>query len=282
MIIDFHTHYFPDNVAPKVLPKLAGKSCTMPFTDGTLGGLIRSMQKSGVTHSVTLPVATTMEQTGSINDKIIACMEDLTQNGIIPFGGMHPDFADYKRELKRLKDAGVKGIKIHPAYQNVDFDDIRYKRILSAANELDMIVLTHAGIDIGIYHHNFTSVRQIENVLNDVAPARLILAHMGNWGLWEEFEANLAGAPLLLDTAFSIGPIIPYPGAASHEYSTCTLADEDFLRISHKHGMDKILFATDSPWQDQTAYLERFKSIGLSEKEQAQLFFENAKNLLSL
>lgn len=282
MIIDFHTHYFPDKVAPKVLPNLASKSCTMPFTDGTLNGLISSMEKSGVTHSVTLPVATTATQPSSINDKILSSMEELTSNGIVPFGGMHPDFEDYKNELKRIKDAGIKGIKLHPAYQSVDFDDIRFKRIVSVASELDLIVLIHSGIDIGIYDHNYASTTQILDVLKDVAPTKLVLAHMGSWGLWNEFEADLAGAPVWVDTSFSIGPIVPYPGATPHAYSSVTLADEDFLRISRKHGMDKVLFATDSPWQDQKDYLARFRTIGLTKDEQELIFTKNGKALLSL
>lgn len=33
---------------------------------------------------------------------------------IITFGGMHPNYTNYKEELLRLKQAGIPGIKLHP------------------------------------------------------------------------------------------------------------------------------------------------------------------------
>ncbi len=39
MIIDFHTHIFPDKVAAKALPKLASVCQLTPSMDGTLAGL---------------------------------------------------------------------------------------------------------------------------------------------------------------------------------------------------------------------------------------------------
>ena len=39
MIIDFHTHAFPDALAVKTIPMLAEKSGTVPHTDGTADGL---------------------------------------------------------------------------------------------------------------------------------------------------------------------------------------------------------------------------------------------------
>ena len=95
---------------------------------------------------------------------------------------MHPDYVNYKEELLRLKQAGIPGIKLHPAYQNVDLDDIRMMRIIDEASSQGLITLVHAGIDIGIYDHNYSSVAHILKLLKEVAPEKLVLAHMGNWG----------------------------------------------------------------------------------------------------
>ena len=191
-------------------------------------------------------------------------------------------FENYKEELRRLKQNGIAGIKIHPAYQNVDLDDIRMMRMIECASELGLIVLTHAGIDIGLYHHNYCSVRHILNVIDQVHPPKLVLAHMGGWGCWDEVEQDLAGAPVFLDTAFSIGPITPNPNQTDRPYLEENLSDEDFTRITRKHGMDKILFATDSPWQEQKDYIERVRRTGLTPAEQELIFGENAKKLLCL
>ncbi len=280
--IDFHTHYFPDSIAPKVIPSLANKSSTMPFTDGTLSGLVTSMKAADMNYSVTLPVVTAPSQTTSINDKVLHYREELQAQGIIPFGGLHPDFEDYKTELRRLKNGGIRGIKLHPAYQNTDLNDIRYLRIIAEASALDLVCLIHAGIDIGVYDHNYSSVPHVLQVLKEVAPEKFVLAHMGGFACWDEVERDLAGANVYLDSAFSIGPIVPYPDVTPSPYASSILSDEGFLRLTRKHGIGRVLFATDSPWQDQKKYVKRFEHIGLTKEEQALFFGKNAETLLGI
>lgn len=280
MIIDFHTHTFPKAISKKVLAKLSGLSHTKYFTDGSVDGLLASMADASIDYSVNLPVMTAAGQVEKVNSALIADKENLFANGIITFGGMHPDYNDYKKELLRLKENGILGIKIHPAYQNTDIDDIKMMRVIDFASEQGLIVLTHAGIDIGIYDHNYTSVRQILKIIDEIHPQKFVLAHMGNWGLWEDVERDLAGAPVWLDTAFAIGAVTPDEAGNGTPYLSCNLSDEAFVRIARKHGADKILFATDSPWEDQKDYVERVNRLSLSDREKELIFSENAKKLL--
>ena len=47
------------------------------------------------------------------------------------------------------------------------------------------------------------------------------------------------------------------------------------------HGVEKILFATDSPWNGQKEYIERFKQLdGLSDIEKEMILGTNAQKLL--
>ena len=282
MIIDFHTHTFPDSICEKTIQKLSMLSATRAFTNGSLTGLLESMKAAGIDYSVTLPVMTNPGQVEKVNASLMEQREELFARGIICFGGMHPDYPEPAKELKRLKEAGILGIKLHPAYQNVDFDDIRMLRIMDAASELGLVIITHAGIDIGISNHNYASTAHILRVLKEVAPKKLVLAHYGNWACWDDVERDLAGADVYFDTAFAIGPITPNPAAGHAPLRSENLDAEQFLRIARKHGTDKILFATDSPWEDQKNYLERIHAIPLTETEKKQILGENAKNLLSL
>lgn len=282
MIIDFHVHTFPADISERVLVKLSKASHTKYFTNGSRQELLSSMEDASVTYSVNLPVMTRVDQVEKINSTLIAERETLFEQGIITFGGMHPDYADYKTELKRLQESGIKGIKIHPAYQNTDLDDICFLHIIDYASSLGLIVLTHAGIDIGIYDHNYASVRQILHVLDTVHPDKFVLAHMGNWACWNEVESDLAGADVWLDTAFAIGPVTLDDAKSGTPYLSCNLSDEQFMRIVRKHGADKILFATDSPWEGQKDYIQRIEKMPLSIQEKKQIFSENAVHLLQL
>lgn len=282
MIIDFHTHTFPDAVAIKVIHKLGELSGIEPATDATVSGLADSMKKAGVSYSINLPVMTSASQVESVNRKLISNSEQMSALGVLTFGGLHPDYEDYKKELKYLKNAGIRGIKLHPAYQGIPLTDPRNLRIIDAASELDLIVLIHAGIDVGIYDKNYATVSQILEVVKEVHPPKFVLAHMGNWACWDDVERDLAGAPVWMDTAFSIGPVTPHHSAVPGPYSHITLSDEQFLRIARKHGTDRILFATDSPWQDQTRYVTRFQELALTCEERENIMYRNAAGLLML
>ena len=282
MIIDFHTHTFPEKNSEKVVQKLGSLSHTLPFTDGSVRELLASMKEAQVDYSINLPVMTTVDQVEKVNSSLIRQREELFAQGIITFGGMHPDYDNYKEELSRLKRSGILGIKLHPAYQNVNLDDMRMMRIIDYASELGLIVLAHAGIDIGINDHNYCSVNHILKVIDQVHPPKFVLAHMGNWGCWEDVDQDLAGAPVWFDTAFAVGFITPDPKQDEKPYLEENLSNEDFVRICRKHGVNRILFATDSPWQDQKDYVGRIRRTGLTAGEQELVFSENARRLLGL
>lgn len=282
MIIDFHAHTFPDAICARVINKLSMASGTKAFTDASMKSLTDSMKAAGIDYSVNLPVMTSPDQVEKINGSMIQNREALFAQGIIAFGGLHPDYEDYRGEIRRLKEGGILGIKLHPAYQNVDLNDIRMMCIIEAASQEGLTILVHAGIDIGIYDHDYASVKQVLQVLREVAPAKFVLAHMGGWGRWDDVERDLAGAPVYLDTAFSIGAITPNPLAPHPPIREENLQEEQFLRIVRKHGSHRILFATDFPWEDQADYLNRIRKMALTEQEKTDILGENARKLLDL
>ena len=67
MIIDFHTHTFPDAIAEKTIAYLTEKGGIKPYREGTLSSLIENMKLSGVDYSVVLPVVTAPKQERTIN-----------------------------------------------------------------------------------------------------------------------------------------------------------------------------------------------------------------------
>ena len=66
MIIDFHTHTFPEKIAAQTIAYLSEKGNTKPYREGTLSALIETQKQSGVDISVVLPVATLPKQVESV------------------------------------------------------------------------------------------------------------------------------------------------------------------------------------------------------------------------
>lgn len=282
MIIDFHTHTFPDKIAGSVIGKLQRLSRSRPFTNATNDGLRRSMEQAGINLSILLPVMTNAGQVHKLNDLAARINERWQETGLLSFGGMHPDVENYKEALNHVVELGLKGIKIHPAYQGADFDDIRYLRIMDKASELGLIVLTHAGWDIGIPGHNYCDTKHIQRVMREVGPDRLVLAHMGGWQDWKAVGEELAGLPLYFDASFSTGDIVPAPGTTRTPEESHNMNREQFIHLVRKLGTDRILFATDCPWSDQAESLRFVRSCGFSQQELADILGNNAQKLLDI
>lgn len=280
MIIDIHSHTFPEAIAGKALEKLSKTSDLRYYLDGTLNDIKKSIRAAGIDYTVLLPVATSPKQHESINKTAIAINEETENTGILSFGGIHPANEGYKEIINNLHANGVKGIKVHPVFQEVNFDDISYKRIISYATEKDMAVMVHAGYDISYPGQDYATPDRILSVIEDVAPTRLILAHMGGWDCWDDVERLLVGRDVFFDTSFSISSALNKEGKTS--CMAKQLSTRQFVRIIKNHGADKVMFGTDSPWTDQKEELLLIKNTGLSDDELTLILGENAKKFLGL
>ncbi len=280
MVIDFHTHTFPDRIAERALASLSKASRTLPFTDGTNDGLLASMKTSGIDLSVILPVATNPGQVEKINGSA-AGINSLFPGKLISVGCMHPMYEDWYDELSRIRDLGLKGIKIHPVYQGVDIDDPLFIRILKRCAELDLFVITHAGKDIGFPGVDHCSVTMIRHAIEETGPFRFILAHMGGWKEWEDVP-SLADTGVWLDTAFSTDHIIPADKEEWEQDELVMLDQDTFVHLVKIFTPEKILFGTDSPWSDQKASLDWIRKLPLAENEREMILHENAENILGI
>ncbi len=265
MVVDFHTHIFPEKVAKGAIEKLEGLANGKACTDGTYGGLRESMKEAGVDYSVILPVLTKPDQFKSVNQ---FAASHIGTEGIIPFGGIHPHAENYRGELDQIKEWGLKGIKLHPVYQNTFISDKRYLDIIRYALQLDLWVVIHAGIDIGYP----TEVRAIPDVVLEMferLPLRkgdnkIILAHMGGFDVWDGVEALLVGSDVYFDMSYSLG----------------FMKEEQFVAIVRNHGANRIVFGTDSPWASQKEVLRMFRELPLSQEEKDMILYKNAANML--
>lgn len=277
MIIDFHTHTFPERIAAGAIQKLQSASHTVAFSDGTDAGLLVSMQRSEVDQSVVLPVATNPLKLVSMNNAILAAPAD---ERLIRFGAMHPDAPDWREELDRLADAGVKGIKLHPVYQGVDIDDPRTLRVLERAGELGLIVVMHAGDDIGFPGVVRCSPQMTDRALRQAGPVTLVMAHMGGWRNWDDVAVLAQHPNAYIDTAFSLGAFTPLEDGHYTPDETALLTAEKACALIHAFGADRVLFATDSPWADQADTLVHLRALPLSQQEQQAILCGNAQRLL--
>ncbi len=258
--IDFHTHAFPDKLAERAVGSLAANSDPYkPHTDGTIKGLINSMDCSGVTRSVIANIATKIEHF----EPIMEWSNSIRSERIEPFISIHPDDPQKAERVKTVKDAGFKGIKLHSMYQDFSIDEKRLYDLYSAAQDLGIIVLFHAGYDIAFGDDRRASVDKIYSLFKQFPRLKIVASHLGGWRAWDEVLELLCGRDIWLETSF----IDEVP--------------ENLLkRIISKHDSHRLLFGSDSPWLSQKNQIEYIKTLGLNTNSVEKLFFQNANMIL--
>ena len=280
-IIDFHAHTFPEQIAKRAIAKLSESAHIKNYQDGTLDSLKSSMRTAGIDYAVLLPVVTKPTQQEDINRAAILTNDCFEETGILSFGGVHPDNENYRQIIRDLAAHNVRGIKLHPVFQQVYFDDIRYLRIIECACENGLIILTHAGLDASFPEHTFVSPDRINNVMKQIQPDKLVLAHMGGWCCWDEAEELLGPYDVYLDTAFSLTPLRSNTGTDTDAHYK-PLAREQFLRMVQTFGADHILFGSDSPWTDLSESLNLVRESGLTPSQLRDILGHNAAKLLGI
>lgn len=263
IVVDFHTHIFPDDMAERTIGLLSERGRIMPFLNGTLTDLKKSMNEAGISYSIVLPVVTLPEHFENVFKFMLRIHRD---RNIIAFGGLHPKSLSYRQELRKIKDAGFKGIKLHPDYQGIYIDDFDCMRVIDYATELGLWISVHSGIDAGFVDSLCCTPKRLKNVLKEVQTDRLILAHMGSWGLWHEVQELLIGEDFYMDTAFCLGRV----------------SEKRMIDMFRGHGIEKILFATDSPWCGQKEEIAALDSMDLTDEEKHMVLGGNAVRILGL
>lgn len=266
LIIDFHTHAFPDTLAPRAIPILTEKSELIPFHNGTVSGLIEKMDEYGVDKSVLLSIATKPTQENSVNTFTISLLEN---ERIIPFGSVFPGSDTYKEQLIRLADAGVKGIKLHPEYQDFYIDSEDALKIYDICGVLGLIVHFHSGEDEAYKPPVHANPERVNIICEKCPKTTFVAAHFGGYNMWEEFSEKLKPHEnLYLDTSMT--------------RTKQKINNQTAINTINKMGIEHILLGSDSPWEKQIDSINGIKSLNLSENDTNLIFSENAKRLLKI
>lgn len=263
MLIDFHTHAFPEKIAARAIGKLSHEAGGLePQTDGTLASLKAEMAKDGVDISVVHSIATSPKQQHNVNDY---AMEMNRDPAIVAFGSVHPDAPDALEELERIAAAGLKGVKLHPEYQGFYADDEKMKPIYKTISRLGLITLFHAGQDYGFLPPYHGMPQQLLGALKWL-DTPVVAAHWGGVGCGTEVLETLCGREIWFDLSFGYSAM---PKGIAQA-------------IVDRHTPDRLLFASDMPWHRPAWEKRLIESLDLSEGDKEKLYFRNALQLLGL
>jgi len=267
MIIDIHTHIYPDKIAKRAIETMETAAATHGITacsDGTLDSLKSSMKKNGVDCSVVLPIATCVEQVESINNW--SAERHNPESGLLFFGAMHPDFKNFEKEIEKMVDVGFKGIKFHAEFQQFKINDKKMMPLYQAISDADLCIMMHVGEEFLTECEQRATPKMILDILEKVPNLKVIAAHGGGFKMWNDFLKYLAAnTNVWIDLSFMPG----------------YLPDDLKNKIFEKHGYKQIMFGSDFPWMSQDKTLKYIRKFGLSEKIEKAVLGGNAANLLN-
>ena len=266
MRVDVHTHVWPDRIAGAVLESI-GRDLGYPaFFRNTVDGIKVHMRDSGVDISIVLGIVERADQVRRANDWLISVQDDY----LVPFGAIHPGLEDKAAEVRRLREGGIKGVKLHPMMNNFYPDDPDMFPLYEEMGET-MVLAIHSGrfAHTGPGEPIYAAPRRIMNIVRQFPQLKIIALHLGGFYMLDEAEQELIGkANIFIDTTWppSIAEVPP----------------ETLKTIINKHGTHKVCFGTDFPLASQSTDAQYLMGLPLSEGDKDRILGENARELLGL
>lgn len=257
-VIDFHAHVYPDEVADKLITRMEEIYGVRRKHNATVTSLINSINKGSIDKVVVLPIANKPEH-ARLNTWY-AQLRDKSEK-IIPFGSIHPD--NSPDELDSFPSLGLQGIKLQPNAQLFYPDEERMFKFYQKAEELNLIVIFHAGDEEGGVKGKYSQSERFVKVLKAFPGLHIILPHLGGFRTWNKLDLVLGYKNVYYDTSHLPGNI----------------EDGFLLELIDKIGLEKVLFGTDFPWSDHQEDKEHMERL-LGSKVQT-IFWDNPNRLLN-
>ena len=270
-IIDAHVHIFPEKIAASAVAATnrfysgvrSSQVCApAEFTvyKGTAEDLIARNTAAGIARSLVFSTATTPHQVESINSFIARnCSEHPSFIGV---GTMHIDYPDFEAEVRRIRQLGLVGIKLHPDIQRFALDDPRLLPLYDLMRSENLFLIAHTGD----YRFDYSTPARMAHIAALFPEMRFIAAHFGGWSQWAEARDCLVLPNVYVDTSSTIG------------FSEFDTAKKGFETFDPSH----IFFGSDYPMWDPGIELRRLLELRLPDRLLEMVLSENFKSFLEL
>ena len=261
MLIDIHTHIYPDKIARKAADSVRDfydleGSLQM---DGTVDMLLKRGAEAGISHFVVLPVSNGPTHVRSINNFILE--QTKTHDNFIGFGTVHAAMENIEEEVDRILSVGLKGIKMHPDSQRFNIDDERLFPVYDAIRGR-IPVLLH----MGDRRYDFSHPARLRKVLAQFPDLQVIAAHFGGYSMFETARENLEDTPCVFDISSAM--MFMQPGEA-----------EGYI---NRYGAERMAYGTDYPLWDPVTEVQRFRRLKLTGEQFDQISYKTAQRILNL
>lgn len=263
LVVDAHCHVWPDALAAKlVAARPAGMDA---IGDGTVSGLLRTMDAAGIDYGCTLAIANEARHVARTNEFV----GSLDRTRFVPCGTVHTGLS-VEENLRHLRDNGIVGVKFHPNFQGLSLGDPAVHDLFRGLAEAGIPVLAHVGHgseDPGASERG--STRHVAAVMDAVPDLDLVAFHFGGYhDLEGSAEATLGDRRVLVETSWP-------PRLAD-------LGAERVRDLITTHGADRVVFGSDWPMADPATEIAFIRSLGLPQADEDAVLGTNLAALLGV
>jgi predicted TIM-barrel fold metal-dependent hydrolase len=279
VIVDFHTHIFPAEVAKQRERFLYADPVFRELYDhpkatiATAIDLLDSMEKGGIDASVALGFAWASVENCRIHNNELIDVARGSRGRIVPFCTLplRAGIEAVEFEFRRCVEAGVRGFgELRPDNHGFDLTGPEGKRLGELAAASGALLLFHASEPVGhIYSgKQGMGIGALYEFIVEHPAVRVVAAH---WGGGLPFYTLMPEVKLALhNTRFDTA-------ASSLLYSPEIYAD-----VARLTGAGSILFGSDYPLLGQKRSRERIEAAGLPAADIAAILGGNAAPFLGL
>ena len=258
--IDFHTHVYPDAIAPKAADSIRRfYHLGDDDMDGRVETLLKYGTDAGVEKFVLLPVSLRPTNTRHINDFIIG--EVAKQPRFFGYGTIHAGMQNLCEEVKYIMDHGLLGIKMHTDCQVFPIDDPRLFPVYDMAQD-KLPILFH----MGDHRYDYSHPARLRKVLDLFPKLRVIAAHFGGYTMYDVAAEELKGKDCFFDVSSSL--MFMEEGVAE--------------RYINRHGAERFVYGSDYPMWNPVVEMERFQRLKLTDAQKEQIAHITAEEILSI
>lgn len=203
---------------------------------------------------------------------------------LIGFGTVDFDKNNLKDQVKEIGDLGLKGIKIHPAAQEVKIDSPQLFEVYEEAQEQGLFISFHTGL----HWHRIADYQMLlfDEVAYNFPKLRFSMEHIGGYSFFRD-------ALLIMNNNSRSEIPHVYAGWTSIAMETdemgntrqgaWSLTDDDLCTLVHQAGYETSIFGLDTPYKgiEQTKQaIERIKNLPIPEKAKHAILGENLRELM--
>jgi predicted TIM-barrel fold metal-dependent hydrolase len=260
VIIDVHTHVWPDRIARRALGTPADG--IRRFGDGTVGGARETMARAGIDRFVCLAVADTPKRLEAANDFV----GSLDLDHFVGFGTVHAGRSP-EENVQSLRKNRLRGVKVHPLFQGYALDDPRLWDIFGAL-EGEFVCLFHVGPETAGGENRLATPAMVADIARGFPRLEIIAAHLGGYHVHADALEHVIGLPgVYLDTSWppSIGTL-----------------DRALVRKAiERHGPERVVFGSDWPMADPAAEVAAIEALGFDDETTSAILGTTLAGLLA-